>query len=103
VRWKRNRATHLSDGVVVQACQVRLCDITAVACLAAGDQVVAVVQLIVGVPAAAVAAATAAVHMSACAVGTGGRACAHVLTVGHCVLGALWCLACSMGAHCGAL
>lgn len=41
---------HLGDGVVVQARQVSLGDVAAVAGLAAGDEVVAVVELVVGVP-----------------------------------------------------
>jgi hypothetical protein len=44
---------HLCDGVVVQLGQVTLSHVTAVAWLAAGDEVVAVVQLVVGVPASA--------------------------------------------------
>mmetsp|Transcript_4947 Transcript_4947/g.10644 ORF Transcript_4947/g.10644 Transcript_4947/m.10644 type:complete len:333 (+) Transcript_4947:969-1967(+) len=40
----------LLDGVIMQASQVSLLDVTAVAILATGDEVVAVVELVVGVP-----------------------------------------------------
>lgn len=41
----------LLDGVLVQALEVALLDVTAVALLAAGDEVVAEVELVIGVPA----------------------------------------------------
>jgi hypothetical protein len=49
---RRILGRHLRDGVVVQARQVGLADIATHAGLAAGNEVVAVVELIVGVPGA---------------------------------------------------
>jgi len=43
-------AVHLCDCIIVQPRQVTLCDIPTVAWLATRDQVVAVVELVVGVP-----------------------------------------------------